>query len=523
MVGFLSSLIDGGRRVIAAPMSIRAWVAAKTSRLNSAKYATATGTTYNDDLDLDGAILRARTKEEVQNNGFVKGVIQTHVTDVVGPCGPTLEVQSGDKDFNEALESLWRAWWKAPCVDGTSGVDLLGGWIRSLWHNGEFLARYILLDDVELANVREEDPRSVLGKIPLRIYDIHPRRLETPMGDASNFHIRLGVERDKLERKVAYHIRDEWANDPSAFPAMYSERFEARDVIHGFLKEEAGQVRGAPWMASTLEPVSDLREYDTSVMDASRSAADHAVLLTTQNADVPFVQLNDSTPIKRRQMTALPPGYQATQINPQQPSQRYVEFRHERLREIGRPVGMPLMLILCDASRHNYSSARMDIQVYQRFIACLQAWLGRVSLNRLLRELAKYGRMVGLLKELPADCEFVWHWPKMPHVDPNKEANAAAVRLATGQSTLHDELAAIGVDYDHHLQTLAKEITEVAATGGIHPFLRDTLKIILDANAKEEEEAAAADEDAKPQPADDDEAAKKKRAVGLLFTQANAV
>ena len=48
-------------------------------------------------------------------------------------------------------------------------------------------------------------------------------------------------------------------------------------------------------------------------------------------------------------------------------------------------------------------------------------------------------------------------WPGHPHVDPNKEATAAQVRLATGLTTLADEYAAQGKDWEEQLRQRARE------------------------------------------------------------------
>jgi len=56
----------------------------------------------------------------------------------------------------------------------------------------------------------------------------------------------------------------------------------------------------------------------------------------------------------------------------------------------------------------------------------------------------------GLLDGLPqfGECDHKWHWPPLPELDALDAANAASVRLSTGQSTPTEEHARRGQDWD---------------------------------------------------------------------------
>lgn len=486
------------RRVAAPVISLRAWAAGRTTRLNSGKWSDAKGTTVNDDLEAQKDTIRYRSTYEVQNNGIVEGVITTHLTDIVGPQGPTLEVQTENEAYKTKLEKLWAAWWAEPDIAGQlSGVDLLNGWIRSLWTAGEFFFQYVMEEQANLDERANINPKDPLAKLPLRISDIHPRRLKQPIDQVANDRIRLGVERDAMGRILAYHVDDEFANDPRVFLAQKTTRILSPDAVHGFLRQEAGQLRGVPWLACSLEPLSDVREYEAEVLDAARSAALFAAVLWTTDGALDKAVVNTSTTIKRREIMAAPPGYQVTQLTPQQPGTRYIEHVHELLRKVGRPVGMPLMLVLCDASKHNYSSARLDMQIYHRFTKCLQAWLERIVLNKVIAKLSAVARIAQMIGETPEDLKLVWHWQGIHHVDPTKEATAAVIRMETGQATLHEVLAEEGKDYDPHMATIKQEIEDFAAIGAVHPIQRETLKIMVDASA-EDPPAKTAEDDNEP-------------------------
>jgi hypothetical protein len=71
----------------------------------------------------------------------------------------------------------------------------------------------------------------------------------------------------------------------------------------------------------------------------------------------------------------VPPGWKPWQYSASQPPVQYPDFRAERHRELGRPFGMPLLMVRLDSSKHNYSSARLDTQTYNRTVSGIQCWL----------------------------------------------------------------------------------------------------------------------------------------------------
>ena len=84
-------------------MSLRRWEAAKTSRLNSAHWSSATGTAVNADIETYVETLRNRCLYEAANNAFVDGVIEQFANDVLGKQGPILQVQSESAETDNIL------------------------------------------------------------------------------------------------------------------------------------------------------------------------------------------------------------------------------------------------------------------------------------------------------------------------------------------------------------------------------------------------------------------------------------
>jgi capsid protein len=87
-----------------------------------------------------------------------------------------------------------------------------------------------------------------------------------------------------------------------------------------------------------------------------------------------------------------------------------------------------------------------------------QSHLETVVLDRLLTAwLAEAALVAGVLPGRLADAPRQWFWDGHEHVDPAKEANAQATRLANHTTTLAHEYARQGRDWEEALRQRAKE------------------------------------------------------------------
>lgn len=445
-----------------APLWTRRWDAANTDRLNQAHWVYAQDESLNAWLSQQLPTIRGRASYEVKNNGILKGMIATHADDIVGPDGPQLQVQSDDDRYNEALEELWRQWFYAPThLVNISGAALLKLWIKSLWRQGGFLAQIYTDEQAD-------------GPVKMRLRPMHTRRLGTPAQLAGNDLIYHGVEYDLIGRPVRYWIQQQRGIGTGFVNVTSYDPVPSDLIIHEFIRDEEDQGLGDPWLSPSLQPSADLRDYDDAVQDAARQLADNTPVLKATGSDVVTWTNPETMTRERRVVPMLPPGWEAQWPNATQPAAQYPDYRGERMREFGRPVGMPLMLIRLDSSKHNYSSARFDSQVYDRAVAGLQMWLSGSeqnygTLNRLLDEIAKEARFtIPELRVRPPRVTYEWTWPKRPHVDPSKEANAERTSLEIGTTTEIDVLASRGETLERHIAK-KKRIRDEYTAAGLEP------------------------------------------------------
>ena len=98
-----------------------------------------------------------------------------------------------------------------------------------------------------------------------------------------------------------------------------------------------------------------------------------------------------------------------------------------------------------------------------------QSNLERIILDRILAAwLDEAALLPGLLPDGLgpfAQWPHQWFWDGQEHVDPAKEANAQATRLASHTTTLADEYAKRGQDWETQLRQRAKEIALMSQLG----------------------------------------------------------
>jgi capsid protein len=272
----------------------------------------------------------------------------------------------------------------------------------------------------------------------------------------------MGIRFDSLSRPAAYYITDTPINGSSGY-ALTANPYPPDLVIHEFLlDEEEDQARGIPLLNTGLGPAADLRDYDDAVQHASRRAAENNGMMYSDHTDATFWDAPEETSIEPGTIPMAPPGWKPFAFPATQPAAQYPDYRAERMRELGRPVGMPLLIIRLDASKHNYSSARLDTQCYRRATGGIQTWMSGSdrsvgTLNRLVDLVASEARFSDpALRKRPKDVSYGWTWAAMPHVDPQKEANAEEISLNNRTATLEDALAARGKTLDGHIASLVR-------------------------------------------------------------------
>jgi len=402
-------------------------------------------------------VLRNRSRYEVANNSYAMGIVLTLANDVIG-TGPRLQMLLGDGEddgANGVIEREFAAWAKA--------VDLPGK-LRTM--------RMARAQDGEafgmlFSNANLDSP------VKLDIQILEADQVTTPLTKLSTPTSVDGIVFDEFGNPREYHVLDSHPGDSLTTAPLAYSTVPAGSIIHWFRKDRPGQSRGLPDILPALPLFAQLRRYTLAVIGAAESAANVAVFMKTsipaggEAADVePMTEMEFSP----NMAVFGPEGWEPTQIKAEQPATTYGEFKREILNEVARCLSMPRNVALGDSSGYNYASGRLDHQTYYKSIRVEQAHCETVVLDRilsawLLEAVKVFAELAGLPASAPNNgamagigASHQWFWDGHEHVDPLKEASAQAQKLASNTTTLAQEYARQGKDWETELRQRAKEV-----------------------------------------------------------------
>lgn len=431
-----------------------AYDAAQTTNENSKHWRWADDLSAAEANSLDvRRTLRSRSRYEcLQSNSFAKGMVCTLANDFIS-TGPGLQVQLRDNpDTARRIEQSFKRWAKEVRLTRK---------LRT--------ARLAKCVDGETFLVAKTNPR-LRGPVKLDIRLVEADQISTP-GWFDGYHADAdGIRFDSWGNPSEYHELPYHPGDSRGGfgKSLYDyKRLDPADVIHLYNHERPGQVRGIPEVTPALPLFAMARRYTLATVLAAETAADFVAILQTQanafsedgqSPQNPF----ESVDIDRGLMTALPYGYELSQLKAEQPTTTYTEFRNALLQEIARCIHMPTNKARGDSSGYNYSSARLDHQIYYHAIDCERVDWENECLDRIFEWWLDEALLIdpntftglGSVPEIPHR----WTWRPAASVNPLQDANAAIRLRDAGLLTERQYLTEQGIDPEAHWSDVDEEL-----------------------------------------------------------------
>ena len=415
--------------------------AATTTKDNARHWAAAEF--LSADAEADEATrrtLRTRARYEVQNNSFARGIVNTIADDTVG-TGPRLQMLLEDGALCNAVERDFAAW---------AGRVHLARKLRTM--------RVARCQDGEAFAILAQNP-ALASPVRLDLQLIEADRVTDSDATLDDERWVDGVELDRFGNPKSYLVLRKHPGGNASFDADWL-KVRAEDMIHVFRQDRPEQHRGIPEITSALPLFAHLRRFTLAVVSAAEAAADFAGILYTDapaNGEADAVDPMDSIQLERNMLLTMPGGWKMAQVDPKQPATTYAEFKHEVLNEIARCLSIPYNIAAGNSSGYNYASGRLDHQTYYKSLKVDQRYIEEFVLDRVLeRWLREWSLVRG--RTLPeGGLPHVWFWDGREHVDPAKEANAQATRLKSNTTSLANEYAKQGKDWETELRQIAKE------------------------------------------------------------------
>lgn len=398
--------------------------------------------------------LRNRSRYEIANNSYARGITLTLANDCVG-TGPRLQMLTADALANRFVEQQFLAW-----ADAIGLAEKL----RTM--------RLARVSDGESFGLLTSNPR-IDTPVQLDLKLVEAEQVTSPMLSLDQGRYIDGIQFDEHGNPLTYDVLKEHPGDDAFSLNDNYDSVDARSVIHYFRCDRPGQIRGIPDISPALPLFAQLRRFTLAVLAAAETAADFAGILYTDapaggeaDAAEPFEPIE----LEKRMLLTMPGGWKMSQLQAEQPATTYAEFKREILNEIARCLNMPFNVAAGNSSGYNYASGRLDHQTYYKSIRVEQSQMARVVLDPILRAWLREailieGYLPNSLRMLGSTFEHQWFWDGHEHVDPAKEANAQKIRLANHTTTLAHEFARQGRDWEAELKQRAKELSLMRELG----------------------------------------------------------
>lgn len=438
-------------------------------------------------------IMVPRSRDMARNNGIASGANQTLKDNIIGSilrlnAKPDFNLLGEDREWAaewaKTTEAEFRTWAETSECDAGRTMTLLGLTTQALGGallNGEGLGLPVWL------------PRNG-SRWGTRISMVESDRLATPPGMESKKGMRGGIEIDKYGAPLAYWLNKNHPGDK--YSMLYStpdqwERIPAftrwgrRRVLHLHEKERTGQSRGKPIIASVMREFQMLGKFTTTELQAAIANSLIAAFIESDLDADSSAQLFGAdpgdtwkegikeyrAPLKGGAVIPLPPGAKLSSHNPGRPNTAFDGFMTSVLRHMAVGYNIPYELFMKDFSKTNYSSARAALlEAWRYFLGqrrrLIEYWLNPIY-ELWLEEAINMGRIEapGFYENRYAYAKCRWTFAGRGWVDPVKEANAAKLRLDIGLSTLENECAEQGQDWEEVLEQRAREMAKMKELG----------------------------------------------------------
>ena len=416
--------------------------------------------------------LRERSRDLNRNDAVASGATDTLAINIVGQgLRPQARIRpqyigiSDDRarDLQRQAELIWQTW----IPDADSGN-------RLTFDEIQFLAIRKIIEDGEviaLPIMAPEKWRQISRAVEL----IEADRLSGPAQIKGAPLNDTGIEVGRRGQPKTYWIRK--ADAKTGGKQDYLQ-VAARDnkgrpkILHVFQTKRPGQLRGVPVFAPVLTLFKDLADYMEAEVVAARVAACLAVFVTKTDAYAGAYGASDGTETgtnKRIQgiepglVGYLEPGEAINVVDPKRPGDSFAPFVEGVLRMIGMSLNLSYELLAKDFSKTNYSSARAALLEGRRMFTTWRIWFARRFCQPLWDLVLEEAYLRGLF-DVPdfykyrseyTRCTWLggaWGW-----VDPVKEVEASRKAIDYGLSTLAEETAGQGRDWEEVLEQRARE------------------------------------------------------------------
>jgi len=358
------------------PVEQRAYEASSTGRRLGQWDAPALSATNAVTTEID--ILRRRQRASIRNNPWISHGLKADVANETG-TGIIPRPTTSDDRFNKEILELWNEYNAYADITGHLGAyGIQAQAVRSRKESGE---SFILIH-------RQRSNRNIPCPVQFQVIESEmcPAWYNKDLGDGSN-RIVSGVEVNGYGRPVAYWMYKENPDELLVSRNSYDlVRIKADDVIHHFIPNRPGQLRGEPQgvQASVRAYVYD--KYDDAELGRKESKANFTGVirrpdygendykfdpisgqpLTKDDNDAPQVELETGS------FPNLLPGEDITVFDGDDAGRGYRDFQWHQMLGISAGWDIPYQIMTGDYTLINDRIWRAVMNQYHREVEQVQ-------------------------------------------------------------------------------------------------------------------------------------------------------
>lgn len=403
--------------------------AARPDRNRKHRRETASG---NDAVWRAGTSLRQMARHLEQNYDLALGVLNSLVTNVVGPYGIGIEPQprradgSIDTDLAAQILDLWRDWTRAPEV--TASHD---------WPSAQRIMARAWLRDGEVFCQLVQGQIGALDHLTRVPYSLELLEADyVPLDYQTTLPTRTvqGVQLDDWGRARGYHVYKRDPLEQGSVLAQGGLKFVPADrMLHLRNTHRIRQVRGVSVFASVLNRFDDLKDYEESERIAAKIAASMAAYIKKGQPDQYEPTDGEQRSMKFRPgmiFDDLKPGEEIGTIDTNRPNPNLETYRSGQLKAIAAGTG-PTFSSIARTYDGTYSAQRQElVEGYATYATLSNEFIGRI-VRPVYERFVAVAVLSGALR-LPtgmrpgSEDDAAYLPPSMPWIDPAREADAWA-------------------------------------------------------------------------------------------------
>lgn len=405
----------------------------------------------------DRGTVRARARDMERNSDIYNSLLSAFKRNVYGK-GYTLQAKTSKEKLNDELERLWKRWCKKQNCDVT-GTQSLSQILRMCVQRKKV--------DGGILIVKAYTDQ---GFIPfqLQLFEVDELYDGAFFQNTPDSKVVGGIEYNRYNRPVAYYIKQ---YDIDGIP-LDPVKIPAKDVIFYTSKKRPSQIREMSDSAPMLSRIRDTNEFITSVSVKQRVEACLSVFIkklqptTTygrSTGEIKGKKSYDGKTITPGMIRELNVGEEVQVVNPSGQATDASSFTKLLNRIIAAGSGLSYEAVARDLSQVNYSSVRQgsieDEMTYEEEIELLVEVMDEIYDTFVIS--CVLAGLVKIPKFWDKKDEYLSHiWVKAPKrwIDPQKEASANKIAIATGQKTFKQIAGEQGRDWKEHLDEIIETV-----------------------------------------------------------------